>query len=119
MKFYKLTYRGKATSITIHGQHFRKGRNIYMSRDEMGFAPGDAGKYDIGVEKIEADERPESQTESLGDAATGTVGVVWNGMSQRKTNDWGTFLRGVPRYDVPTDAIKLLEGKSGWSRVEK
>ena len=119
MKYYKLTYCGKATSITIHGAHFRKGRDIYMTREEMPFAPEDAKTYDLSVEEVEADERPENTTQNLDDAATGTIGVVWDGMSQRKTNDWGTFVKGVPRFDVPTDAVRHLAGKPGWARVER
>ncbi len=119
MKFYKLTYCGKATSITIHGSHFRKGRDIYMARDEMPFAPEDAGMYDLSVEEVEADERPANTTVDLDGAAAGTIGILWDGMSQRKTNDWGTFTKGVPRYDVPMDAIKYLAGKPGWRRTEK
>ncbi len=117
MKFYKLSYVGKATSITIGGQHFRKGRYIHLTREEMRFVPEAAAGYDMEAVEIEADERPANPSEDLDAAAAGTVGIVWDGMSQRKTNDWGTFLKGVPRYDVPVDAVKYLEGKSGWSRV--
>ena len=120
MQWHKFTFTGPQTSMTVAGIHFRRSKPVYLMDEEMPLPMQTMlGPLGLKHEAVEADERPVSITENLEDAVDGSVGLVWEGMSPRKSTDYGTFHRGVPRFDVSAEAVRTIGSKSGWRRVER
>ena len=109
MKKYKCRVKGPQTSITVHGVHFRSDQFRVLQKDELPLSMSELRALGISVEEIVAD-RPETP-------AAVRAGVVWEGMSPKKTNDYGSFVRGAPRYDLTPEEIDACAKLPGFRRV--
>lgn len=117
MKYHKLTFGGPQTSMSIAGRHFPKGQPVYMEDHELPFSVYKLRSLGIKCEIVDADEKPAAPVVSAG--VGGAVGMVWQGQSPRKATDWGSFAKGVARFDLPAAAIAYLSTQSGWKRVSR
>ena len=118
MKFNKLTFQGPQTSMSIAGKHFRKDVPTYLLDSELPFSLAELKGLRIRCDVVETqdDTRPMSQATVTG---SGSVGMVWQGMSPKKATDWGTFVKGVPCFGLPAEAISYLAGQPGWKKVSR
>jgi len=117
MKFNKLTFQGPQTSMSIAGKHFRKDVPTYLLDSELPFSLAELKGLRIRCDVVETQD--DTRPASAGSTSVGSVGMVWQGMSPKKITDWGTFVRGVPRFDIPAEAVVRLSGRSSWEKVSR
>jgi len=113
-KYNKLTFQGPQTSMSIAGRHFPKGQPQYLVDSELPFPISQLRSLGIRCDVVESEERPVSVSNVV---AGGSAGMLWKGTAQRKATDWGTFVKGQPRFDIPVAAIAYLSTQPGWEKV--
>lgn len=63
----------------------------------------------LEVNKVELEAKPsDKEAKAIGAKKAGKIGIVWYGASPKKVNEYGTFVRGEPNFDLTEDQVKKL-----------
>ncbi len=120
MKYYEVTYTGPAKSKFNFGghsldpfipQYFLVGELPYKIKDIKGMSF-------IQISEVEVNSKPsEKDAKIAGAKIAGTKGIMWTGSSPRRVNEYGSFIRDEPRFDLTPEAFNALSKLGGFKVV--
>lgn len=108
--YYRLSYRGAATSLNLGNTVLVRDRmqvfaadNLPVSMSILSRIPG------LVIEGTEDPSLPGTNGSSPVEVKkTYGVGIVWTGPSPVKANEYGVFKRNEPRYDLPPEVVEEI-----------
>lgn len=116
MKFYEVIYTGPANSKFNFGGHALNPKEPkYFLPEEMPFTDKQLDKMpEVTYSLVELAVKPDDKDAKAAAARLrGSKGIMWVGMSSKRVNEFGTFIRDEPRFDIrpeDVDALRVLPG---------
>lgn len=111
-------YSGPATSYNFYGRVLNPNQPIYLEDAELPDTIQNIEKLGIKCSKVEFDKKPnEAELQILQNRASNNFGIVWIGTSPRRTNEFGTFVRNEPRFDLTLEQVATLKDMPGFKVV--
>ena len=117
---YKLTYTGQADHLQIGLVICKKNKPVFIDDDSLPLRAHELKQLkDLKVEKGKFDDVSSKVLIQMNDAAKQivgnakpTIGVMWKGNTLTIKNEFGLFIKNVPRTDLTQEQIELLVKRS-------
>lgn len=120
MILFELTFTGAKNSIMNIGHiSLNSYEPQYFEEHELPISLYKLKKLaDLNIAKVERETKPSLiESKMAGAALAGKVGVMWVGASPKRVNDYGTFVKNVPNYDLDEETTKKVLKLSGFKKV--
>lgn len=120
MQFYEIVYKGKSGSKVNLGQFTLEPESpLYLEKTELPVPLNDLKKLpEIQVSLVELAAKPSTvEIKIIAAKAKGLKGIVWVGASPKRVNEFGTFVKDIPNFDVSPEAVEKLKALSSSFKV--
>lgn len=121
LKFYEVTYKGNAnTRFNFGGHSLDPNSPMYFTSDEMPIKGKELKKLAdfIDVNEVNLASKPSpKELEAKAAKLQSKFGIIWTGASPKRTNEFGSFKRNEPRYDLTTEAVNILVKRQGFKVI--
>jgi hypothetical protein len=119
--YIEVTYIGPEKSTYNFGGHsLRPFEPKYFQEDTLPVEYDKAIKLlNITINKVKMEKLPDdAELKLIAAKKAGKKGIMWVGASPRRTNDHGTFIKGEPYFDLPSESINYLKTLAGFKVIE-